>query len=592
MRFLVFGFFVAVTAGQTPTPTPAPANAAEVTTRDEAPTFQSHVSMVRVPVVVRDRSGKAVGGLRKEDFLVFDKGKAQFVAQFSAEGSAAPKPKAAVPEATPVPMEPEEPSKPSEPAKPAAVLPTRFIAYVFDDIHLQVGDLMQARQAATKHMEQALRPTDRAAIYTLSGHVTIEFTDDMALLRAAMMKIIAVPQSRYLPPLSYYVADQVARGGEPNLAVPTPAVVVAIGEAIACLNLSGRGVLSMAASTAQSTASQIVSEGRTQTHSALLMLKTMATRMAAMPGDRSIILISPGFYLADDLRSDLTQVIERAARANVIINTLDARGLYTVDAVVDIPGCTFTQGNDGVPAQYDGPNVQQQLSQLESQSSSIQGLTLDELADGTGGTSFRNNNDLVGGFNRLSAPPEYIYYLGFYPQNLKPDGTYHGLKVRLADGKGLSISARKGYWAPSHAEDEATQSAREIGEAVFSRDLVSDLPIDLRTQFFKSSDEDARLKVIVHVDLKAVRFRKDDGRNRDDVTVVSTLFDRNGNFVSGTQKVVEMRLRDETLSRRLAAGISVGTDFDVKVGAYLIRVVVRDREGHQLAASNASVEIP
>ena len=236
--------------------------------------------------------------------------------------------------------------------------------------------------------------------------------------------------------------------------------------------------------------------------------------------------------------------------------------------------------------------MQQQLSQLEIQSNTVQGLTLDELADGTGGMAFRNSNDLLGGFNRLSAPPEYIYYLGFYPQSLKPDGSYHGLKVKLADGKGLAISARKGYWAPSHVEDEAAQSAREISEAVFSRDVVSDLPIDLRTQFFKSSDEDARLKVIVHVDLKAVRFRKDEGRNRDDVTVVSALFDRNGNFVAGTQKLVEMRLRDESLPRRLTTGISVSTDYDVKVGAYLVRVVVRDGEGHQLAASNTSVEIP
>ncbi|HXN47280.1 MAG TPA: hypothetical protein VN893_11605, partial [Bryobacteraceae bacterium] len=74
--------------------------------------------------------------------------------------------------------------------------------------------------------------------------------------------------------------------------------------------------------------------------------------------------------------------------------------------------------------------------------------------------------------------------------------------------------------------------------------------------------------------------------------VVSTLFDRNGNFVTGMQKVVEMRLLDQNMTRRLSTGISVGTDFDVKVGAYMIRVVVRDREGHQLAASNATVEIP
>ncbi len=589
MRYLAVGFFVAAVAGQTPTPTPAASNAAEVTTREETSVFQSRVSLVRVPVVVRDRTGKAVGGLRREDFQLYDKNKLQRVAQFSAEGSAVPKPKAtAAPEEAGMPPEAEEPSKPAEPGKPPAVLPTRFIAYVFDDLHLEIGDLMQARLAATKHMEQALRPTDRAAIYTLSGHVTIQFTDDVAFLRAALLKIMPVPRPRYVPPISYYVADQIERGGENSAG---SALTLAIGEAIGCLNLTGPGALATASSVATGTARQIVSEGRQQTRSALLMLKTLASRLAAMPGDRSIILVSPGFYLAEDLRSDMALLIERAARANVIVNTLDARGLYAPDPVPEIPGCTLTQGAD-IPAAYDGPQVLQLAGQFDGFAKTAQGLTLDELADGTGGTAFRNNNDLLGGFNRLSAPPEYIYYLGFYPENLKPDGTYHSLKVTLANGKGLSVRARKGYWAPSHQEDAATQATREIEEAVFSQDLVSDLPIELRTQFFKSSDEDARLKVIVHLDLRAVHFRKDEGRNRDDVTVVSALFDRNGNFVKGTQKVVELRLRDESMPRRLAAGIGVGADFNVKIGAYMVRVVVRDAEGHQLAAANAAVEIP
>jgi VWFA-related protein len=567
-------------AAQTPAPTPAPAatNAAEITTREETPTFQSRVSLVRVPVVVRDHAGKTVGGLGKEDFQVYDKGKLQRLAVFSAEGSAVPKPKAAVPEETPSPLETAEPSKPGEPAKPPAVLPTRFIAYVFDDVHLAMGDLMQARLAATKHMDQALRPTDRAAIYTLSGHVSIEFTDDHALLRAALLKIMPTAQSRNNPPLTYYVAEQVEKGDDqdPN----NPAFALAVNETILCLNLQGPAAVA-APGIARSTVRQVQMEGQQQNRSTLLMLKTLAGRLAAMPGDRNIILVSPGFYLADDLRSDIAQVIDRAVRANVIINTLDARGVYVASTMPDLPGCSQPDGR-----------LAEQLRQYDDQESIADGLTLDELADGTGGTSFRNNNDLFAGFNGLAAPPEHIYYLGFYPENLKPDGSYHALKVKLPNQKGLSIKARKGYWAPSHLEDEAAQSSREIQEAVFSRDELRDLPIDLHTQFFKATDEDARLKVITHLDLRAARFRKDEGRNRDDVTLVCALFDRNGNFLKGIQKVVEMRLRDESMPERLSKGIDVGAEFDVKTGAYMVRVVVRDAGGRQMAAANASAEIP
>ncbi len=82
-----------------------------------------------------------------------------------------------------------------------------------------------------------------------------------------------------------------------------------------------------------------------------------------------------------------------------------------------------------------------------------------------------------------------------------------------------------------------------------------------------------------------------DGRNRNDLTVVSALFDRNGNYIMGNRKVIEMRLRDETLAR-LSSGITVKTSFDAKPGSYFVRVVVRDTEAQMMAAENGAVEIP
>jgi hypothetical protein len=56
-------------------------------------------------------------------------------------------------------------------------------------------------------------------------------------------------------------------------------------------------------------------------------------------------------------------------------------------------------------------------------------------------------------------------------------------------------------------------------------------------------------------------------------------------------KTVAMKLRDETLAR-LTSGITVKTSFDVKSGAYVVRLVVRDAEGQAMAAQNGAVEIP
>jgi hypothetical protein len=50
-------------------------------------------------------------------------------------------------------------------------------------------------------------------------------------------------------------------------------------------------------------------------------------------------------------------------------------------------------------------------------------------------------------------------------------------------------------------------------------------------------------------------------------------------------------LKSETLERKLDSGIRVKSSFDVKVGSYVVRVVVRDSEGQMMAADNTAVEI-
>lgn len=211
---------------------------------------------------------------------------------------------------------------------------------------------------------------------------------------------------------------------------------------------------------------------------------------------------------------------------------------------------------------------------------------------GTGGVWFHANNDLGEGLRRLAAAPEYIYVLAFTPENLKSNGKFHSLKVTLKEGKGLTLQARKGYYAPRRETEMADQAKQDIEDALFSREVMKDIPVTLHTQFFKSSEVDAKLSVLARIDVRILRYRKEEGRNRDNLTVVAALFDPNGNFVAGQENKIEMRLRDETLEKKLGSGITIKSSFDVKVGSYAVRVVVRDSEGQLMAAENGAVEIP
>ncbi|MBV9504100.1 MAG: hypothetical protein JO323_03755, partial [Acidobacteriia bacterium] len=205
---------------------------------------------------------------------------------------------------------------------------------------------------------------------------------------------------------------------------------------------------------------------------------------------------------------------------------------------------------------------------------------------------FQNNNDLRLGFERVAAQPEFVYVLGFSPQNLKFDGSFHRLKVTLHNGAGLSLQARRGYYAPKHALDPEEEAKEEIREAVFSREEMRDIPLDLNMQYFKSSDIKAKLSVLARIDIRRLRYRKAADRNNDTLKVVSSVFDHNGNFVSGIEKTVELRLRDQTLTNLPASGISIKSTFDLPPGSYVLRLVVRDGEGQTMSARNGAVQIP
>lgn len=557
--------------------TQMPQNAPEISTQDSSSTFKSKVNLVPIPVVVRDREGHAIGTLKKEDFRIFDRGKLQVISRFSVEKSGGG---AAIVAAT----ESNESAGGTTTAASnvtQAVIPRRFVAYLFDDLHFEFGDLARVQKAAIHHLQTALAATDRAAIYTTSGQGGLDFTDDRAKLQQAVMKLRMRQMYRQsatdCPYMTYYLADRILNKNDQM------ALQAAAQDTIQCANLAGTNAQQqqqMAQSLVQAAAQPMIPTGEQDTRVTLDVVKQIVRRISVMPGQRMIVLVSPGFVtLTPESFFDKTDILDRAARGNVIISALDARGLYTDSAL------------DASQTAAATPQMQALKQQLMHASDIEQADVLAELADGTGGGFFQNSNDLEGGLNRVAAAPEYVYMLGFSPQNLKMDGTFHTLKVTVMDAKGLSVQARRGYYTPKRLPNEEETAKEEIKDAIFSREEMHDIPVDLHTQFFKSDPADAKLTVLARVDLKHMRFKKLDGRNRNDLTVVAALFDRNGNYMMATQKTVEMRLRDETLAR-LNSGITVRSSFDVKPGTYLVRLVVRDAEGQMMSAQNGAVDIP
>jgi hypothetical protein len=362
----------------------------------------------------------------------------------------------------------------------------------------------------------------------------------------------------------------------PDVTVPS-AFNILVQETLRC---SPGITIDMAIALVAAAVTRVLNVGEAENRDTYRQLENVVRLLSIKPGERVLLLASPGFPIAR-LTTELSGVVEHANKANIVINSMDARGLYTADLLGDIS----QPGMD--PPALVGAKANYRLGeQMEQQ------FVLMDFSYGTGGRFFHNSNDLVGGLKQLGSVPEVAYVLGFSPQNLKMDGHLHTLKVTLVTKQKYAIQARRGYYAPKQTDDPQQAEKREMQDAVFSRDEIYDLPLTLQTQFFKTGESVARLSVVSRLDIKAMRFRMEDGKHSNDVNFATAIFDNDGNYVIDGGKLVKLRLENDTFDKLSHTGLVVKSSFDLKPGTYLIRQVVRDSEGAQMAARNGTVVIP
>jgi VWFA-related protein len=534
--------------------------------------FRARTNLVQVPVVVRDKNGNPVGGLHKNDFQLADRGQKQDIIAFNEEKLERPdKVEKTVYQAQSLPNEPATAAK-----AVSNVIPDRFTAYLFDDIHMRRGDLAQVRESLWKHLQESASPSERIAIFTTSRRIFTDFTGDLDKLHTALYKINSTYMYRVptcprqaCDDLSFYLGYQVWIGN-----------AIAVQEATAMLHHNPDGA-----------AARAVHSGGQETELSLDALRDVARRMSALAGRRTIVMISQGVFTPDEQKGELERTIDWALRSGVVINTLNSIGLDpgvvgggvpgAPSPGIDLAATTSSEDDTAEPSGVPTPFI--------NEARNAEMAELAYIAEATGGIAISRSNDYLGGIRRIASPPEYRYILGFSPHDLTPDGKFHALAIKLTNpaDKSYSVQARKGYYAPKEGEGLPEAAAKEIENAVFSRDDVRDLPVELRTDV-----KDGELTVSTDIDLKLLHYRKADGRNCQELTAVAAVFDKDGNFVAGKQQTLTLKLRDATMDGlRQKPAETLQSAFALSPGAYLVRLVVRSAEDQTMTQVSTQVDV-
>ena len=529
-------------------------------------TFKSTTTLVQVTAVVRDRQGDAIGTLSADDFRLLEDGRQRPITQFAVERLRNER-------QVPAPTRASGPA----PTGKAAVLPNHFVAFVVDDQNLIPEHLPQATLAAIRRIS-AMGPADRAAILSTSGRMLVEFTSDAGKLRRALSSIGSLDRRETFDvsrltgditcKITYLKADWILAGDAAAMrnCVPAPFAPAPPRNSLERPPPSGIGPAAASGdirrirleNQVRSFAESIVQAGDRDVRSYFAGLATLIDQMSRMPGERSILLLSPGMYIAPRFRSLQDEIISAAVRARVAISGIDPRGVYIRNDPQDPSTAADTWG----------------LAETNSRNGFMEDIT-----SGTGGAFIKGTNDIAGALQRLDAVPEFVYVLGFSPATETLDGKYRALKVQLKRSGGMTVEARRGYYAAVAQPEGGTEAQRLVRDAFFSAREMDDLPVRLTVRSSHKPGENIVLTAIAQVDLGKATFRKEDSVNRSELAFVVGLFDENGKYLKDVQKSADLHPTDEELAALRISGIEVKTDFPVVPGRYFVKLLVRESQG-------------
>lgn len=544
----------------------AVALAAGAAQRSSAPQleFGSAVSVVSLPVFVTDAQGRAVAGLTRADFELFDEGRPVKIVGFSEVDAARPELDDELRQA------------------PAA---RRQFLLLFDLAFTGPAGLVRARQAALEFVARKVQPLDLVSVATFSAHqglrVLVGFTSDRAQLRRALTHLGLMQVDRPADPLGL-VYDLTELGG-----------------AFADTTLDDGALdFESQAAAVQLRYQQSERAAYTRRIEALLeALGGLARSLDGLQGRKQVVLLSSGFdatALVGETGEKALESSEALARgqywavrpeerygdASVRANLRESlRAFSTSDAVVhavDLSGLAAS-GDPRFAVREPGG-----AGRIES---------LAVIADASGGRLFKGRNDPGSALDDVLEMSRHYYLLAIEPGPSKGEGRFHRLKARLR-GRGLRASHRSGYFerAQFAARPELArrfEAAEVLVKGVSGGDVEYSV---LATPYRPRGDGYTLLPVVLDVDGESLLGgAASSGRFGVEIYGYALTPDGGVADMAALTSNVDLALAGARLRRH---GLQCHLTFALAPGRYDLRFLVRDSETGRLGARFLSVAVP
>jgi len=462
----------------------------------------------------------------------------------------------------------------------------RTVFFYVDDLHLSPASVAHTRELLLRFIDREMGQNDEAAIASPSGQIGFlqQLTDNKTVLRRAAERLRSRPYSVRdfdRPPMS-----------EPQALLIDHNDFDVLGFFVdEFLRVNPGTSRSMAEDMVRGRAGQILTEAGRIITNTLSPLEALVNSSTKLPGRKLVFLISDGFLL--DPRSEsfdrLRRVTNAAARAGVVIYSIDARGLIA----------SLTDSSSDVASDPSGRLQRASIGEISSSQDALNALARD-----TGGRALFNTNDLSSGVARALKETSAYYLLVWRPESDEQrSGRSNRIEVNIIGRPNLVVRLRRGLAdkvspapivkqktkLPPSPEKEAEERLRAAITSVYP---VQALPTALVVQFLDTAVSGSMISVASKVATEGLTFVLNDGRQTANVDIVATVYDAEGKVAASFQNRLTVKTTSTDPNAPRPESLSYNGQFKLKPGLYQVRVAARDEKSGRTGSARQWIEIP
>ncbi len=551
---------------------------AQTTQKPQDDVVRVYTELVQTDVMVFDKSGKFVNGLKAENFELRVDGKPRPIEAFEqiTAGSDEESQLAAARGATTVNLK-----------RPVPLDRGRIVFFYIDDIHMDLAGVQAAKKTITSYIEKDMGQNDQAAITSASGQIGFlqQLTNDRMVLRTALDRL--KPKSFFTrdtarPVMNEYQAMLIDRR-DPDV------LGIFIDETI---RQNPGMTRDSAEAMVQARAASLLAYTASLTKNSLFGLKSLVKSARSLPGRKVVFLLSGGFQIHNqrgDLTGELRDITYDAAKSGVVIYSMDTRGL--VASLTD----ASTEGLFDPTGRLDRATHGELF---ESQNG------MNALAVDTGGKAIFNTNDLRTGLAPALKETSNYYLIAWKPNAESQKQTrFRNVEVKLIGHPGYTVRVRKGYFdldppqpAVAKKKDEPPRplsAPAKIRETLKAPYPERALPILMSADYYDVAGKGPVVNTAIQVPGEFLVFgEQPDGK-------IQAVLDLSGLFLDdkGAVKASFME-RIVTTAPNLESTKGFKTDilftYPAKLtpGLYQVRVAARDDKGDKAGSANTWIEVP